>query len=30
LAQRLLLVLSEEMLWRMIVFYILFSVHFPA
>jgi len=29
-ARHLALVLSEEMLWRMIVFFILLSVHFPA
>jgi len=30
IAQQLALVLSEEMLWRVIVFYLLLSVHFPA
>jgi len=29
-ARHLALVVSEEMLWRMIVFFILLNVHFPA
>jgi hypothetical protein len=28
--RRIALLISEEMLWRMIVFYILLSVHFPV
>jgi hypothetical protein len=30
MTQQLFLMLTEEMLWRMVVFYILLSVHFPA